>query len=110
MDPLTIVAAVVIGFLIFLATFVFVDLAALPGRIAERNGHSQAEAVRVAGIVGLLAGGLLWAPALAWAFVDFRDIARRRGGGDKDAELANRVVLLEARLALGEIKNEEDAS
>lgn len=91
MDGLTIVAGFVMILLVFLAIFVFVDLAALPGRIAVQHGHSQPDAVKAAGIVGLLAGGVLWPFALAWAFIDFKALGV--------AKIADAVTDLDVRLA-----------
>jgi len=53
-------AATVIGLAVFLAMW--------PGRIARARRHPMADAVNVAGWVGLLAGGVLWPLALVWAF------------------------------------------
>lgn len=69
MDPLMIAAAIILILLVFLAVFVFVDLAALPGRIAQDRGSPHVEAITVLGVVGLLAGGILWPVALAWAYL-----------------------------------------
>jgi hypothetical protein len=43
-------------------------LGGLPGRIAEKREHPQAEAIRVAGWIGLLTLGVLWPFALIWAY------------------------------------------
>ncbi len=64
---LMIAAAVVIVFLVFLFFFVALDLAVLPGRIARQRGHPQADAVRMAGIIGFLTA-VLWPLALIWAY------------------------------------------
>lgn len=98
MDPLMIVAGVVIVLLVFLAVYVFVDLAALPGRVAVRHNHSQPEAVRAAGIVGLLAGGVLWPFALAWAYVDIKRLREDRAREDI-TRFSERLSILETRLA-----------
>lgn len=42
----------------------------LPGHIAKRRGHPQAQAVTVAGWITLLFGFALWPIALIWAYVD----------------------------------------
>jgi hypothetical protein len=47
---------------------VLVALAMWPGRAARSRGHPNADAVAVAGWVGLLAGGVLWPLALVWAY------------------------------------------
>jgi uncharacterized protein DUF3302 len=50
-----------------------VVLGALPGKVAEQRGHPQADAIRVAGWLGLLlTGGLLWVVAMIWAFTRLR--------------------------------------
>jgi uncharacterized BrkB/YihY/UPF0761 family membrane protein len=43
-------------------------LGALPGRIARKRGHPQADAIAIAGWVGLLFFGVLWPLALIWAY------------------------------------------
>lgn len=45
-----------------------IALAMWPGRTARARAHPYAEAVNVAGWVGLLAGGVLWPMALIWAY------------------------------------------
>ena len=44
-------------------------LGELPGKIAAQREHPQAEAIRVAGWLGLITLGVLWPFALIWAFV-----------------------------------------
>lgn len=47
---------------------VFIALARLPGQIAQKRGHPQAEAINAAGWLGLLLTlGVVWALALVWA-------------------------------------------
>ena len=45
-----------------------VFLASLPGKIAADRGHPQADAIRVAGWLGLLTMGLFFPIALIWAY------------------------------------------
>ena len=47
---------------------VIVALAIWPGRTARARKHPYADAVNVAGWVGMLAGGVLWPLALVWAY------------------------------------------
>jgi len=47
---------------------VIVALAIWPGRTARARNHPYADAVNVAGWVGILAGGVLWPLALVWAY------------------------------------------
>ncbi len=42
-------------------------LAILPGKVARRRGHPQAEAINVAGWLGILTG-IVWILALIWAY------------------------------------------
>jgi hypothetical protein len=49
MDPLGLFALVVLVVLILLVAVVWVLLALLPGVIASRRGHPQAEAINVCG-------------------------------------------------------------
>jgi hypothetical protein len=67
---LMILAGVVIVLLVFLALFVACHLAVLPGRIARKRGHPQANAVQVAGVIGLVTG-ILWPFALVWAYYEY---------------------------------------
>ena len=45
-----------------------VFLGSLPGKIAADRGHPQADAIRVAGWLGLLTMGLFFPIALIWAY------------------------------------------
>ena len=47
---------------------VIVALAIWPGRTARARKHPYADAVSVAGWVGMIAGGVLWPVALVWAY------------------------------------------
>ncbi len=65
---LTIVAFIVIAAFVIGAIFLIVELAVLPGRIAQLRGHPQAEAIKIAGMIGIVTG-VLWPLALIWAYV-----------------------------------------
>jgi uncharacterized BrkB/YihY/UPF0761 family membrane protein len=62
------VALVFLGVLLLLAIVGVVLLGSLPGEIARRRGHPQADAVTALGWVGVLFV-VLWPVAFAWAFV-----------------------------------------
>jgi len=64
-----------VGLFIFLAVTggALILVAKLPGKIAQQRGHPQADAINVAGWVGLPTG-ILWAVALVWAFVRTREV------------------------------------
>ena len=62
--------ALIILILLILAGVVFVVmLGGLPGMIATKRGHPQADAIRVCGWMGLLTLGILWPVALVWAYM-----------------------------------------
>ena len=68
-----------------------VFLASLPGKIAADRGHPQADAIRVAGWLGLLTMGLLFPIALIWAYT-------RPSGSQEIAELHQEVDGLRDRV------------
>lgn len=73
-------------------------LGILPGRIAKKRGHPQAEAINVLSWVGLLlTAGLLWAVALVWAFTKPADAPS--ASQDAIRELETRVAALESNIA-----------
>jgi hypothetical protein len=59
---------VVLAMLIAAAVAIAFFLGSLPGKIASDRGHPQADAIRVAGWLGLLTLGLLFPFALIWAY------------------------------------------
>jgi len=74
---------------------VVVWLAMLPGKIALRRQHPQAEAIRIAGWLGILTG-IVWILALIWAHT-------RVGAGPALGDgITRRLEELEGRLALVE--------
>jgi len=68
-----------------------VFLGALPGKIAADRGHPQADAIRVAGWLGLLTMGLFFPIALIWAYT-------RPSGSEQLAELRQEVAHLRERV------------
>lgn len=62
------VALGVIAFLLILGAVAIVQLGALPGKIAHRRGHPQADAVNAASWISFLTLGALWPLAFVWAF------------------------------------------
>jgi hypothetical protein len=70
---LVILAALVIGLVL---------LGSLPGDIARKRGHPQADAITTLGWVGLLFI-VLWPIAFAWAFTRPSGRADQASGGDK---------------------------
>lgn len=70
MSGLDIFAWIVLVILIAVMVTVFWIMGSLPGHVATRRGHPQAQAVTVAGWVTLICGFALWPIALIWAYVD----------------------------------------
>ncbi|MCZ6712123.1 MAG: DUF3302 domain-containing protein [Gammaproteobacteria bacterium] len=88
---LDIFALVVMGVLIAFVIFLAVKLGPIPGNIATRRGHPQADAINVLGWIGVITLGLAWPLALIWAYT--------RSGEQQAAYLGERVATLEAELA-----------
>ena len=70
MSALDIMAWVVLLVLIAAAVVIALELAALPGKIAEKRKHPWVQAVTVAGWITFFMGFALWPLALIWAYVD----------------------------------------
>jgi len=86
------------GVLLSAGLYVVVRLGALPGQIAKRREHPQADAIQVAGWLGILTMGLLWPLALIWAFGHPPSrIPADSGLREEIAQLTERVRTLEAR-------------
>ena len=88
---LDIFALVVMGVLLTVVIVLVVKLGPLPGKIATRRGHPQADAINVLGWIGVITFGLAWPFALIWAYT--------RSGEQHAVFLADRVTKLEAELA-----------
>jgi hypothetical protein len=68
-----------------------VFLGSLPGKIATDRGHPQADAIRVAGWLGLLTMGLFFPFALIWAYT-------RPSGSEEIAAIRQEVDRLRDRV------------
>ncbi len=66
---LDILTFVVFAILIAAAIFVIVKLGGLPGKLARQRSHPQADAINVAGWLGLFTVGVVWVLAMVWAFM-----------------------------------------
>ena len=88
---LDIFALVVMGVLIAFVILLVVKLGPIPGNIAKKRGHPQADAINVLGWIGVITLGLAWPLALIWAYT--------RSGEQQTAYLGERVATLEAELA-----------
>lgn len=67
MGGLGIFALIVLLTLIATMVGVVVWLAMLPGKIAVQREHPQADAIRIAGWLGIVTG-IVWVVALIWAY------------------------------------------
>lgn len=65
---LNIFALIVIGVLIAVVIWLVVLLGPLPGNVAHRHEHQQADAIRVLGWIGIVTLGPAWLAALVWAY------------------------------------------
>lgn len=97
---LDIFALIVMGILVAVAIWLVVLLGPLPGKIARKRGHPQADAIRVLGWIGIITLGLAWPVALVWAY------ARPR----ETSDLAARIEALEDRMQRAEDARRGDAS
>ena len=88
---LDIFALIVMGILIAVVIVAVVKLGPLPGNIAKKRGHPQADAINVLGWIGVITLGLAWPFALVWAFT--------RSAEQQATYLSERVALLETELA-----------
>jgi hypothetical protein len=103
--PLDVVTFVVFAVLLGAGLFIAFWLGELPGRIAAWRGHPNADAVRVAGWLGILTLGIFWPLALIWAFTGLPGHAAR---GDlalraEVADLSERIRVLEEKSGEGAI-------
>lgn len=91
---------VLIFLLVFavLALLFVVVLAALPGQIAKRRHHPQADAINICGWVGLPTG-ILWAVAMVWAFLRSGISSNRSPGLDGGSVSLDEVRRLEQSVA-----------
>ena len=69
MTGLDIFTFIVMAVLLAVAAVAVAMLGAMPGKIARRRAHPQAEAIMVGGWVTLIAGAVLWPVVLIWAYL-----------------------------------------
>ena len=70
MSGLDIFAIIVLLILIVAAIAIWIVLAMLPGKIAAKRNHPQAEAINIGGWLGAILGGVFWPILLIWAFTN----------------------------------------
>lgn len=67
MGGLDVLAIAVVIFLALVVLALVIAALILPGWLARRRGHPQAEAITWCGVLGLFTGGIAWVVALVWA-------------------------------------------
>ena len=92
MGVLDFFALFVILLLVALAIWLVVVFGSLPGDIARRRNHPQAEAITALGWIGIVTLGMGWFIAMVWAYY----IPGQRALIDSDLEA--RVVQLEQQI------------
>ncbi len=95
-------AVIVLLILAIAAIVIWVVLAMLPGKIARKRNHPQADAINVGGWLGALLGGVLWPIFLIWAYTKPVRIAQEGSDPAESDALRKRVEALEAKLAAAE--------
>ena len=83
MSFLDIFALFILCVLVAAAVGVWVILGMLPGRIARKRKHPQADAINVCGWWGAITLGLLMPIAFVWAYTDPRWRERESSGPDQ---------------------------
>ena len=89
---LDVFALIVIGVLIAVGIWLAVLLGPMPGKVARRRGHPQADAIGVLGWIGIVTLGPAWLAALVWAYAMPAGAA---GLSERVAALENALRLLE---------------
>ena len=97
-DMLDIFAIIVLLVLAITAVVVIVVLGSLPGKIAHKRNHPYAQAVRVAGWIGLIFI-VFWPIALIWALLD---IPRAAPAAAEWNDLRQRLSRAESELHIKE--------
>jgi hypothetical protein len=86
---LDVFALIVIGILIAVVIWLVVLLGPMPGKVARRRGHPQADAIGVLGWIGIVTLGPAWLVAFVWAH------AMPAGLSERVAALENALRQLE---------------
>ena len=102
MEALDIFSWIVFVVMVLSVVGVIISLAALPGKTARERNHPQADAINVAGWLGLIFTlGVIWVIAMVWS-----RMVPAGGGVETDNEdldsLKAKILELEARLATNE--------
>ncbi|MCC9656775.1 DUF3302 domain-containing protein [Rhodopirellula halodulae] len=92
---LRIIALVFLLVFVALALLVTVVLAALPGQIAKRRQHAYADAVNIAGWLGLPTG-IVWVLAMVWAHMSPKPTPQSKHSQIDPLQLETQIQSLEA--------------
>ena len=92
MEFFDVFALIILTVLLVTTVGIVIWLAMLPGKVAAKREHPQAEAINVAGWLGILTG-IVWVLAMIWAYA-------RVGEGvsaQRIREIEDRLAALEGR-------------
>ena len=92
MSFLDIFALIVIAILLAVVIWLVILLGSMPGNIARKREHPQAEAISVLGWIGIITFGMSWFIAIVWAYT----IPRNKDSDD--VALEARIKSLESQL------------
>jgi hypothetical protein len=76
MSGLDIFALIVLLTLFATGGIAAVVLGGLPGKVARERSHPQADAIAVAGWLGMLGFGVFWPLALVWAYTSGHSVSK----------------------------------
>jgi hypothetical protein len=93
---LDVFAFLVFGILFAAVVAAIVALGSLPGKIARRRRHRQADAINAASWIGIATLGILWPIAFVWAFL------RPSNDAMDETDLSGQLAEIQARLAIVE--------
>ena len=92
---LDIFALVVIALLIGVVIWLVVLLGNLPGDIARKRNHPQAEAISALGWIGLITMGVGWFIAMVWAY--YKPDITDSGLEQRVKDIENKIENLQAK-------------
>jgi len=85
---------IVLAVLLAVVIFFFMKLGELPGMIASKRNHPQADAITICGWIGVLTLGLLWPIAIIWAYTH----NSKHSGASDDADDSSNISNINERL------------
>ena len=100
-------AFAVFAVLFLVIVVAIVVLGSLPGNIARRRDHPQADAITAAGWLGIASLGILWPIAFVWAFL--RPLPQAVAQTESTDDVSTRLTELQARLDALESLSQQQA-